>query len=106
MHLRAVVQPNNKLQQAVLRHTSRVSDLEAGVTNGFHNSSKIFVKYFQTRGVMHFNKLRWHVENSKFISNALFSMQSLLGATYEQYIFKISFLVAKYWRPTRAHANF
>lgn len=67
MHLRAVVQANNKLQQAALSHTSHVSDLEAGMTNGFHNSSKIFVKYFQTRGVMHFHKLCWHVENSKFI---------------------------------------
>lgn len=46
MHLRGVVQHNNKLQQAALHHTSHVSDLEAGMTNGFHNSSKIFVKYF------------------------------------------------------------
>lgn len=67
MHPRAVVQHNNKLQQIALYHTSHVSDLEAGMTNGFHNSSKIFVKYFQTWGVMHIHKLRWHVENSKFI---------------------------------------
>lgn len=67
MHLRAVVQHNNKLQQAALHHTLHVSDLEAGMTNGFHNSSKIFVKYFQTPGVMHIHKLRWDVKNSKFI---------------------------------------